>query len=261
MRDYWRDLWRYRELFGFLAWRDVISRYKQTVIGVAWSIIRPAITIAVFTVVFGKVANLPSGGAPYPLLVCAGTLPWQLFASAFTSSSDSVVANSSLVSKVYFPRMIIPASATIVSLVDFVISFFILIAMMLYYHVTPTVRLLAIPFFSLMAVAAALSVGLWFAATNVKYRDVRHIVPFAVQLGLFLSPVGYNTAAISDNLQFIYALNPVAAIINGFRWAVLGSGYELSPPMLAMSVGIIGVLFIGGLAYFRRMERMFADII
>ena len=212
-RHYWRDLWRYRELFYFLAWRDILVRYKQTVIGVLWALLRPLLTIGVFTVVFGKLANLPSDGVPYPILVCAAMLPWQFFANAFSEAGNSLIANTNLISKVYFPRLVIPASAVIVSLVDFLISLIILAGLMIWYGVTPDWRVLTLPVFVLIALAAAMGAGLWIAALNVKYRDFRYVVPFIVQFGLYVSPVGFSSSIVPEQWRLLYSLNPLVGVI------------------------------------------------
>ncbi len=260
---YWRDIWRYRELFYFLSWRDILVRYKQTVIGVAWSVLRPLITMVIFTLVFGKLARLPSdGGVAYPVMVFAAMLPWQFFANALTGSSESVVGNSSMISKVYFPRMIIPASAVIVSLVDFLISFALLFALMAWYQFMPGWQMLAVPLFLIMAGFASLGAGLWLSALNVQYRDFRHVVPFIVQLGLYISPVGFSSSIIPSEWRLLYSLNPMVGVIDGFRWAILGeTGTSLYMPGIWVSLAIIFLMFISGIWYFRKMEKTFADVI
>jgi len=260
---YWRDIWRYRELFYFLSWRDILVRYKQTVIGVAWSVLRPLITMVIFTLVFGKLAKLPSdGGVAYPIMVFAAMLPWQFFANALTGSSESVVGNSSMISKVYFPRMIIPASAVIVSLVDFLISFALLFALMAWYQFMPGWQILAVPLFLIMAGFASLGAGLWLSALNVQYRDFRHVVPFIVQLGLYISPVGFSSSIIPADWRLLYSLNPMVGVIDGFRWAILGgNGASLYMPGIWISLAIIFIVFISGIWYFRKMEKTFADVI
>lgn len=261
--NYWKDLWRYRELFFFLSWRDILVRYKQTVLGVAWSVLRPLITMVIFTLVFGKLAGLPSDGVPYPVLVFAAMIPWQFFANAITSSSESVVGNSSVVSKVYFPRIIIPASSIIVNLVDFAISFALLAMLMAWYGYAPSLRMLALPLFMGLAVAAALGAGLWLSALNVEYRDFRHVVPFIVQLGLYISPVGFSSSLVPEKWRLLYSLNPMVGVIDGFRWAILGtrSAVSIYQPGLVLSAALIAIVFASGLWYFRRMERTFADVI
>jgi lipopolysaccharide transport system permease protein len=260
-RQYWRDLWNYRELFMFLAWRDILVRYKQTVIGAAWSVLRPFLTMIVFTIIFGKLAKFPSEGVPYPILVFAAMLPWQMFASALTDGSNSLVANAAMLSKVYFPRLVVPTSAVMVSLVDFLISSAILGFMMIWYQFMPSWRILALPLFIILALMTALGAGLWLAALNVKYRDFRHIVPFIVQFGLYISPVGFSSGVIPDRWRFIYSLNPMVGVIDGFRWAVLGGDLKLYMPGFLLSVVLTVLIFCFGLVYFRRTERIFADVI
>ncbi len=260
-KHYWRDLWNYRELFYFLAWRDIAVRYKQTVIGVAWSVIRPVLTMAVFVVVFGHLAKLPSDGVPYPILVFAAMLPWQFFSNALSESSNSLVGNANMISKVYFPRLAIPASAVIVSFVDFLISFAVLVILMIWYQFAPGWRLLTLPFFTLLALGAALGAGLWFASLNVKYRDFRFIVPFVVQFGLYISPVGFSSQIVPARWRLLYSVNPLVGVIDGFRWAILGDNVELYLPGFALSVGIVIMLLVSGAWYFRRTERTFADVI
>lgn len=259
-KQYWKDIFRYRELFYFLAWRDILVRYKQTVIGVAWSVLRPFLTMVVFTVVFGRIAKLPSGGVPYPLLVFAGLLPWQFFSTALTESSNSLIGNTNLITKIYFPRLVIPTSAVVVSFVDFLISFLILAGMMAWYKFMPGVTLLALPFFSLLAFGAAMGAGLWLASLNVKYRDFKYIVPFIVQFGLYISPVGFNSSVVPHKYQLLYSFNPMVGVIDGFRWTLLGG---IQFPWLSVSVGsaIILLLVLSGIYYFRKTERKFADII
>jgi lipopolysaccharide transport system permease protein len=260
-RHYWGDLWRYRELFYFLAWRDVLVRYKQTTLGIAWAVIRPLLTMVVFTLVFGKLANLPSGNVPYAILVYAALLPWQLFAGGFAEAGNSLVSNANMISKVYFPRLIVPASAVIVSVVDFAISLAILAALMLYYGFWPDWRIVTLPFFVLMAVAAALGAGIWTAALTVRYRDFRFIVPFAVQLGLYISPVGFSSAVIPQEWRLLYSLNPMVGIVDGFRWAVLGGGADFYWPSIGLSLLFIAIFLVLGIVYFRRTEKTFADVI
>jgi len=258
---YWRDLWRYRELFYFLAWRDILVRYKQTVIGILWALIRPLLTIVVFTVIFGNLAKLPSDGVPYPILVCAAMLPWQFFASAFAEAGNSLVANSSMVSKVYFPRLLVPASAVAVSLVDFLISLVILAGLMAWYGVLPGWRILLLPAFMLIAFGAALGAGLWVGALNVKYRDFRFVIPFLVQIGLFVSPVGFSSAIVPEQWRVLYSVNPMVGVIDGFRWSILGGETELYWPGILMSLVLVVLVLLTGIAYFRRTERTFADVI
>ena len=260
-KNYWRDLWRYRELFYFLAWRDLLIRYKQTVVGVAWSLIRPLLTMIVLTVVFGKLGKMPSAGVPYPLLVFCGMLPWQFFSNALSESGNSLVANSNLISKIYFPRLVVPASSIITSFVDFLISAIFLVALMLWYRFIPPATIIFLPLFVLLAFAASLGVGLWIAALMVKYRDFRFIVPFIVQFGLYVSPVGFLSNVVPEQYRLIYSLNPIVGVIDGFRWCILGSQQTIYWP--GFGVSIVGILLLGssGIWYFRQTERTFADII
>ncbi len=259
--QYWQDLWRYRELFYFLAWRDIIVRYKQTVIGIAWALIRPFLTMIVFTFVFGNLAKLPSGGVPYPILVFAAMLPWQFFSNALSECSNSLLANANMISKIYFPRLIIPASAVIVSFVDFMLSGMILLGLMAWYNFVPDWRILTLPLFIIIAFAASIGVGLWLAALNVEYRDFRYIVPFIVQFGLYISPVGFASSIVPEKWRLLYSLNPMVGVIDGFRWAILGGESQIYLPGFVLSVGLVVVLFFSGIWYFRKMERKFADII
>ncbi len=260
-RQYWKDLWRYRELFYFLAWRDILVRYKQTVIGLAWALIRPFLTMVVFTVVFGQLAKLPSEGAPYPILVFSGMLPWQFFASALAECSNSLISNANLISKVYFPRLIVPASAVIVSFVDFLVSGMILLALMAWYNFVPSWRILTLPLFIGIAFAASMGAGLWLAALNVKYRDFRYIVPFIVQLGLYISPVGFSSSIVPQQWRWLYSLNPMVGVIDGFRWAILGVNAKVYWPGFMLSIGLVCLLLVTGIWYFRKTERTFADVI
>jgi lipopolysaccharide transport system permease protein len=221
-KNYWQDIWRYRELFYFLAWRDILVRYKQTAIGIGWALIRPFLTMVVFTVVFGRLANLPSDGVPYPILVFAAMLPWQLFSTALSECSNSLIANANLLSKVYFPRLVVPTSAVVVSFVDFAISGIILVALMVWFAYVPSWRIVTLPLFTLIALAASLGVGLWMASLNVQYRDFRYIVPFLVQFGLYISPVGFSSSIVPEQWRLLYSLNPMVGVIDGFRWAILG---------------------------------------
>jgi lipopolysaccharide transport system permease protein len=260
-RHYWADLWRYRELFWFLAWRDLLVRYKQTAIGIAWAVLRPLLTMAVFTLVFGRLAGLPSENVPYPVLVFAALLPWQLFASAASEVGGSLVGNANMIAKVYFPRLIIPAGALIVSCVDFLISLVLLAAIMAWYGFVPDWRILALPIFVLVALAAALGAGVWIAALNVRYRDVRFVVPFAVQLGLYVSPVGFSSSVVPEQWRFVYALNPMVGVIDGFRWSILGGAAQVYWPSLLISLVLISIVLVTGIAYFRSTEKTFADMI
>jgi lipopolysaccharide transport system permease protein len=259
--QYWRDLWRYRELFAFLAWRDIAVRYKQTAIGLAWALIRPLLTMVVFTIVFGRIARLPSEGVPYPILVFAALLPWQFFASALSECSNSLIVNSNLIAKVYFPRLIVPVSAVIVSFVDFLISGVILLALMVIYQFLPTWRLLTLPIFVAIAFAAAMGGGLWLAALNVRYRDFRYIVSFIIQFGWYISPVGFSSNVVPEKWRWLYSLNPMVGVIDGFRWAILGGKYEIYPLGFGLSCAIVLILLFTGIHYFRQTERTFADII
>jgi lipopolysaccharide transport system permease protein len=260
-RQYWQDLWRYRELFYFLAWRDILVRYKQTAIGIAWALIRPFLTMVVFTVVFGQLAKLPSPGVPYPILVFAGMLPWQFFSNALSESSSSLVTNSNLISKVYFPRLIVPTSAVIVSFVDFMISGMILLGLMAWYNFIPDWRILTLPLFILIAFIASMGVGLGLAALTVEYRDFRFVVPFIVQFGLYISPVGFSSSIVPEKWRLIYSLNPMVGVIDGFRWAILGGDAKLYLPGFALSLSLVFLLLWTGILYFRRMEKTFADVI
>ncbi len=259
--NYWKDLWKFRGLFYFLSWRDILVRYKQTAIGIAWSIIRPLVTMVIFTIIFGKLAKLPDGGVPYVLLVCAGMLPWQFFANAFSEASNSLVANSSMLSKVYFPRLIIPASSVIVALIDFCISLGILIVLMIWYRFVPGPQIVFMPLFLLLAIIVTLGAGFWIAALNVKYRDFRYVVPFIVQFGLYISPVGFTSSVIPEKLRLIYSLNPMVGVIDGFRWSIFGGNCPIDFTGFTISVVLSVLLFIYGLYFFRKMERSFADII
>jgi len=260
-RDYWRDLWEYRDLFAFLAWRDISVRYRQTVIGVAWSVLQPLLTMVVFTVVFGQIAKLPSDGAPYPVLVLSALLPWQFFANSLNQSSSSLIQNANMVQKIYFPRIALPASAVIVCLVDLAIAFGLLLVLMLVYQVWPTWRLIALIPLTVLAAAAALGAGLWFSALNVKYRDFRYIVPFIVQFGLFLSPVGFSSSVVPDEFRLLYSLNPLVGVIDGFRWAILGQDSAIFVPGFVLSLVIVAAILATGLRFFRSTERSFADVI
>ena len=264
-RLYWRDLWAYRELFYFLAWRDLLIRYKQTVVGVAWSVIRPLLTMVVLTVVFGKFGNMPSGGVPYPILVFCGMLPWQFFSTALSESGSSLVNNSNLISKVYFPRLVVPASSVITSFVDFLISAAFLVLLMVYYRFAPSPNILLLPVFVGLACAASLGAGLWIAALMALYRDFRFIVPFIVQFGLYASPVAYLSSLVSDRFgdqaRLLFSINPVVGVIDGFRWCILCGQNALYWPGLLMSLLGAAFFLVTGIWYFRRTERTFADLI
>ena len=258
---FFRELLRYRELVYFLAWRDILVRSKQTVIGIAWSVIRPLLTMLVFTVVFGRLARLPNEGVPYPILVFSAMLPWQYFANAMQESSNSLIAESRLISKVYFPRLIVPASSVIVSAVDFLISLALLGLLMLGYGFSPSWTLLFMPFFFLLATLAALGAGFWLSALNVKYRDFRYIVPFLVQFGLYVSPVGFSSSVVPERWRLLYSLNPMVGVIDGFRWCVQGTASSLYLPGFLISAAISVLAFSSGVWFFRRTERFFADFI
>jgi len=260
-QQYWKDLWRYRELFYFLAWRDILVRYKQTIIGIAWALIRPFLTMVVFTIVFGKLAKLPSEGVPYPILVFAAMLPWQFFSNALSGCSNSLISNANLIAKVYFPRLIVPASAVIVSFVDFMISGMILLGLMAWYDFLPSWRILTLPFFIIIAFAASMGAGLWLAALNVKYRDFRYIVPFIVQFGLYISPVGFSSTIVPQEWRLVYSLNPMVGVIDGFRWAILGGDARIYLPGFLLSLGLVFGVLASGVWYFRKVERTFADVI
>lgn len=270
-KNYWRDLWRYRELFAILSWRDVAVRYKQTYIGIAWAVIRPALTTLVFTVVFSKIARLSApAGVPYALLVMAANLPWQFFATAMGEASNSLINNSNLISKVYFPRLIVPAGSVITSFVDFLITLALMAFLMLWYEFMPDLRLLVLPVFILLAFGASFGIGLWLCALNVKFRDFRYIVPFIVQFGFFLSPVGYVTTRVPAiwrwhgfdiPARLIYSLNPMVGVIDGFRWCLLRGQSSLEPVALVSAILITIGLCTSGIWYFRRVEKTFADVI
>lgn len=260
-KNYWKDLWRYRELFIILSWRDLKVRYKQTVIGVAWSVFRPLLTMIIFTIVFGKIAKLPTeGSAPYAIMVFAAMLPWQFFANSLTESSNSLVGNANLITKVYFPRIIIPASTLIVSLVDFLISFVLFVLLMIYYQFIPSIKIVLLPLFLLLAFFTSFGIGLYITALNVKYRDFRYIIPFIVQFGLYISPVGFSSTIIPEQYRLIYSLNPMVGVIDGFRWAILGESniYWIG---FALSIAITFLILVYAVRYFVKMEKTFADVI
>jgi len=261
-KNYWTDLWRYRELFYILSWRDISVRYKQTVIGILWALIRPLLTMVVFTVIFGKMAKFPSdGNAPYAIMVYAGMLPWQFFSSAITATSNSLVGNAQLITKVYFPRLIIPVSSIITSFVDFIISFIILIFLMFYFSFLPTWRMVYLLGFLIITFITSLGFGLFITSLNVKYRDFRYIVPFIVQLGLYISPVGFSSSVIPEKYRLLYSLNPMVGVIDGFRWSILGDNSNIYIPGFILSLFVAVIFLIIGLMKFRKMEKTFADII
>lgn len=258
-KNYWRDLWRFRELFYILTWRDIKVRYKQTVIGAAWAVVRPAITMVIFTVVFSRIAKLPSeGDAPYSLLVICALLPWHFFASSLSEASSSLIANTNLITKVYFPRMIIPASAVITSFVDFAITFGLMVIMMAGLQFMPSWQIIFLPLLLLMAFGASFGIGLLLTALNVKYRDFRYIIPFIVQFGLYISPVGFSSNIVSNQWKILYSLNPMVGVIDGFRWSILGQT-ALPWESIAISLLVTSLFTILGIRYFRNTERSFAD--
>jgi lipopolysaccharide transport system permease protein len=255
-----REAWEYRELLFFLTWRDVKVKYRQTRLGVLWAILQPTLTMVIFSLVFGRVARLPSHGVPYPVFSYAALLPWQLFANALQQSSNSLVSNQALVSKIYFPRMLIPAASVLAGLVDFGAAMLVLCAMMLYYGIAPTAGIVILPGLLLLAVSAALAVGLWLSALNVRYRDVRYTLPFLSQFWLFASPIAYSSSVVPERYRALYFLNPMASVVDGFRWALLGVGEAPGLPLL-LSVGLTLALLTGGVIFFRRMETTFADVV
>jgi lipopolysaccharide transport system permease protein len=261
-RNYWRDLWFYRELFAVLAWRDLAVRYKQTAIGVAWAVIRPVLSMMIFTVLFGRVAKLPSdGNSPYPVMVFAGMLPWTLFSAILGDAAASLVANANLIGKVYFPRLIIPSATVLVALVDFAITFVLLVVMMLWYSFLPDWQVTLLPLFVAMAVFASLGPALYMAALNVKYRDFRYMIPFVLQFGLYISPVGFSSAIVPKKWRLLYSVNPVVGVIDGFRWCLLGGKTSLDLPGFLLSLGVIAGSLLTGIWYFRKTERTFADLL
>ena len=259
-RHYWGDLWRYRELFYFLAWRDLLVRYKQTVVGVSWAVIRPLVTMVVLTVVFGTFAKMPAD-VPYPLLVFSGVLPWQFFSTAVADCGNSLITNAGLLSKVYFPRMAVPISSMMVSVADLLVSGLILVAVMFWYGFWPGPQVIFLPVFLLMLAAAAFSAGLWIAALMVQYRDFRFIVPFIVQFGLYISPVGFSSEVVPAQWRLLYSLNPMVGVIDGFRWALLGQTTPFRWSAVLLSALTTGILLVSGIRYFRATERTFADVI
>ncbi len=260
-RNYWRDLFRYRELFYFLAWRDVLVRYKQTVIGILWAVLRPLLTMLVFTFVFSRIAKLPAEGVPYPVMVFAAMLPWQLFATSLTEGSGSLINNSNLISKVYFPRLIVPASSVIVSFVDFAISMVLLAILMVIYRVWSGWTLVMLPVFTALALLASAGAGIWLAALNVKYRDFRYVVPFIVQFGLYISPVGFSSSIVPEKWRLLYDSNPMVGVIDGFRWAISNRATAFPQQSLLLSLVTVTFLLVSGIWYFRKTERTFADVI
>lgn len=254
------ELWEYRELLYFLIWRDIKVRYKQTALGAAWAVLQPFLTMVVFSIFFGKLANVSSDGLPYPIFAYAALLPWQLFAYAMTESGNSLVANQRLITKIYFPRLIIPVAAVLAGLVDFAIAFVVLLGMMVYYGIAPTAAVVTLPLFILLAITTALAVGLWLSALNVQYRDVRYVIPFLTQFWLFITPIAYSSSLVPDWIRPLYGLNPMAGVVEGFRWALLGQAREIGP-LIFVSAMVVIVLLIGGLAYFQRMEQTFADVV
>lgn len=259
--NYWRDLFRYRELFQVLAWRDVTVRYKQTVIGIAWAVIRPFLTMLVFTVIFGRLAKLPDSGVPYPLLVFAGMLPWQFFSTALADASNSLVSNANLISKVYFPRMIVPTATVVVSFVDFLISFSIMMVLMLLYGHLPPWQIIFLPAFVALSFFASLGPSLWITSLNVRYRDFRYVIPFIVQFGLYVSPVGFSSSLVPERYRLLFALNPVVGVIDGFRWCLLGGQNTIYLPGFTLSLVVTVAMLWFGIRQFRRVEKRFADLI
>jgi lipopolysaccharide transport system permease protein len=261
-RHYWRDLWAYRELFAILAWRDIAVRYKQTVIGIAWAVVRPFMTMVIFTIVFGRLAKLPSDGTtPYPLMVFAGMLPWFLLSTILSDASSSLIGNANLIGKVYFPRIIIPSSSAVVALVDFTINLLLLFGLMAWYRFVPGWQIVFLPGFITLAVFSSLGPALLITALNVKYRDFRYIIPFIIQFGLYASPVGFSSAVVPEEWRFWYSLNPIVGVIDGFRWCILGGESQLYLPGFLISLAVVAVFLSIGITYFRRTERTFADLI
>jgi lipopolysaccharide transport system permease protein len=258
-KHYWEDLWRYRELFYFLSWRDILVRYKQTVIGIAWSVIRPILTMLVFTIVFGRIAKLPSDNAPYPILVFTALLPWQFFSNALSEASNSLISNQNMISKIYFPRIIIPSSTIIVSLIDFGVSFILLAIAMVIYRFVPSWKMVFIPLFLLLSIILSLGMGFLFSALNVKYRDFRYVIPFIVQFGMYISPVGFSSSVVPERWRFLYSINPMVGVIDGFRWAIIGKGVSFYWPGFILSIVLTFLIAIWGFWYFRKTEKTFAD--
>ncbi|OGT07432.1 MAG: phosphate ABC transporter permease [Gammaproteobacteria bacterium GWF2_41_13] len=261
-KHYWLDLWRYRELFYILSWRDITVRYKQTVIGVLWAILKPFLTMVIFTIIFGRLAKLPSdGNTPYAIMVYAAMIPWQFFSSAISDASSSIVDNAQLISKVYFPRIIVPISSIVTNFIDFLISFVILIILMIYFRFMPSWHMVFLPVFFMIAVLTAAGIGTYITSLNVKYRDFRYIIPFLVQLGLYVSPVGFSSSVIPGKYRLLYSLNPMVGVIDGFRWAILGGKSAIYLPGFLMSLGVMLFFLILGVYTFRKMEKTFADVI
>src|SRR5215510_7908584 len=261
-KNYWTDLWRYRELFYILSWRDITVRYKQTAIGIAWAILRPLLTMVVFTVIFGRLAKLPGdGSAPYPIMVYAAMLPWQFFSSSVSDASNSLITNTQLITKVYFPRIIIPISSVVTSFVDFLVSFVILIFLMMFYKFTPSWNILLLTVFVLISFLVSSGIGLYFAALNVKYHDFRYIVSFIVQFGLYISPVGFSSNIVPEKYRLLYSLNPMVGVIDGVRWAILGGESMIYWPGFVLSIGVTTFFLFLGIYQFRKVEKKFADII
>ena len=254
------ELWKYRELFYFLTWRDIKVRYKQTALGAAWAILQPLLTMIVFSIIFGELAKLPSDGIPYPIFTFAALLPWQLFAYALSQSSNSLVGNQHLISKVYFPRLVVPFSSVLAGMVDFAIAFVVLLGLMAFYGISLTPAALLLPFFVLLATISAMAVGLWLSALNVQYRDIRYVVPFLTQFWMYATPIAYSSSLIPEKWRWLYSLNPMTGVVEGFRWAILGKS-SLDVLSLSISACVVVALLVGGLYYFKRMETGFADII
>ena len=265
-RNYWKDLWRYRELFYILSWRDLKVRYKQTIIGVLWSVLRPLLTMMIFTFVFGEIAKFPvPDGIKYPVLVFAGLLPWQFFATGLSEASNSLIGNERLISKVYFPRMIIPASSVITSLADFLISLVLMFGLLVWYDVIPSANMVFLPLFIIMAFFTSFGIGLWLTSLNVKYRDFKHVVPFIVQIGLYISPVGFTSSTAStiipEKYRLLYYINPMAGVIDGFRWCFFGNRTPLNWNGILLSLVVTLFFLFIGIRTFRKMEKFFADLI
>lgn len=260
-RQYWKDLWRYRELFYFFAWRDMLVRYKQTAIGITWAIVRPLLTMIIFTIIFSKLAKMPDQGVPYPILVFAAMLPWQFFASSVPEASNSLIDNANLLSKVYFPRLIIPASTVITNFIDFMISFAILFILMVWYQFIPSWHIVMLPVFIAMVFVTAIGVGIWLAALCVQYRDFRYVISFLVQIGLYISPVGFSSSIVPVEWRLLYSVNPMVGVIDGFRWAILGGQAKIYGPGFILSMMAAIFLLTTGIWYFRKMERTFADMV